>query len=148
IVDTSLEGAPRRLSLQIKRRTTISAARSNNDFKEIIRRSIDTRAKSDFRSNADRYGFVTEWAADDKFRSLNRLIDWAKSSAEPKDFEGRFAKGAAAAAERSLRTELKKLIQSSSPEEEVDFYRHLTALRLDALREGETRHSECINRLS
>jgi hypothetical protein len=147
IVDTSLEGAPRRLSLQIKRRTTISAAPSNNDFKEIVRRSIDTRAKSNFRPNADRYGFVTEWVADDKFRSLNRLIDWAKSSAVPKDFEGRFAKGAAAA-ERSLRTELRKLLQLSSSEEEVDFYRHLTALRLDALREGEPRYSECINRLA
>jgi hypothetical protein len=36
IVDGELDGAPRRLSLQVKRQPTISAAISNTDFRELI----------------------------------------------------------------------------------------------------------------
>ena len=47
---------PARLSLQVKRSLTISSAKTNKDFREIIRDSWATLNKSDFRFNVDRYG--------------------------------------------------------------------------------------------
>ena len=80
IIDTLIGDAARRLSLQVKRSLTISAAASNTDFRWIIQRALESRAKTDFRVGDDRYGFVVEHVSQAKFRSLNRLIEWAKSS--------------------------------------------------------------------
>ena len=52
--------AARRLSLQVKRSLTISAAASNTDFRWIIQRALESRAKTDFRTGDDRYGFTVE----------------------------------------------------------------------------------------
>jgi hypothetical protein len=40
------DGAPARLSLQVKRALTISQAKTNSDFREIIRDSWNTLAKT------------------------------------------------------------------------------------------------------
>ena len=149
IIDTILDSSARRLSLQIKRSLTISAATSNRDFREIIQRAVETRAKPDFRVSEDRYGFVVEHVAHAKFRSLNRIITWSKSSPTSANFDARFSVGGAASnAERSLREELRTLIASSTTDQEVDFYRHLVALRLDGFGENEPRYADIVNNLS
>lgn len=149
IVDTILEGASRRLSLEVKRRLTISAAKSNADFREIIQRAVRTRAKTDFKVGDDRYGFAVEHVAGGKFRSLNRLIEWAKSSPTGADFEARFAaSGAASNADKTLREELRTLIAPSTADQEADFYRHFVALRLDGFDQNGPRYAESVNRLS
>jgi hypothetical protein len=107
IIDTSVRDATRRLSLQVKRSLTISAAASNTDFRWIIQRALASRAKTDFRAGDDRYDFAVEHVAEPRFRSLNRLIDWAKSSPTGADFEARFASnGAASHADKALREAL------------------------------------------
>jgi hypothetical protein len=149
IIDTSVSDAARRLSLQVKRSLTISTAASNTDFRWIIQRALETRAKTDFRVGDDRYGFVVEHVSQAKFRSLNRLIEWAKSSPTGADFEARFApNGAASKADKALREELHTLIAPTTSEQEADFYRHFVALRLDGFDEDAARYAETVNRLS
>lgn len=123
----------RRLSLQVKRSLTISAARSNSDFRETIANSLATRAKPEFRVGVDRYGFVVEAVAMEPSRSFRRLLDWARSSTTATEFTTRFeGMGAAAQAERTMRAGLRPLI-ATSDDVEVDFYRHFVAPDLTGL---------------
>ena len=123
----------RRLSLQVKRSLTISAAPSNTDFREAIANSLATRAKPDFRVGVERYGFVVEAVAMEPTRSFRRLLDWARSSTTATEFATRFeGNGAAAQAERTMRAGLRPLI-ATSDNSEVDFYRHFAAPDLAGL---------------
>ena len=81
------------------------------------------------------------------FRTLKRLIEWAKSSPSGEEFVRRFASGGTAAhAERSLRDGLAPLIKARSPDDESGFYAQFVALDLD-LSENGFQRSEVINRL-
>jgi hypothetical protein len=148
IVELADDSLLRRLSLQAKRKIQISAAKTNSDFRDILSRAIATRATEDFNADLDAYGFVAENVAIGSFRTLNRLIDWAKSSPSGEDFVRRFAPGGtAAAAERSLRDELAQIIGVQSPDGERGFYARFVALNLNGLTEGGPMRTEVINRL-
>lgn len=147
IVEFDEDGSPRRLSLQVKRGISISAASTNRDFRDILSRAVATRATADFNADLDAYGFVVENVAFGKLRTLNRLIDWAKSSPSGGHFAQRFALGGgAAAAERELRDSLASLI-GQSPDDERRFYSQFVALNLNVLTEGGVLRTELINRL-
>jgi hypothetical protein len=148
IVELDDYGSKRRLSLQAKRKVIISAAPTNQDFREILSRSVATRTTSDFNDDLDAYGFVVESVAIEKLRTLKRLIDWAKDSPTGEDFNRRFAPGgAAAAAERTLRRKLAPLIGAQSPDDERKFYSQFVALDLVGLAEEGALRAEVINRL-
>ena len=84
---------PARLSLQVKRSLTISSAKSNKDFRDIIRDSWATLGKSDFRVRVDRYGAAVGTLAPAKERALKTLCDLARESLTAGHFDARFAKG-------------------------------------------------------
>ncbi|MBR1250017.1 hypothetical protein JQ609_24215 [Bradyrhizobium sp. AUGA SZCCT0169] len=147
IIELEDVGSLRRLSLQAKRKIQISAAISNKDFRDVMARAVNTRKMADFQADLDAYGFVVENVSVGRLRSLNRLIDWAKSSPSAEDFTRRFAPGgAAAAAERSLRIDLAGLIGAAS-DEERSFYSQFIALKLEGLTEGGILRTEVVNRL-
>jgi hypothetical protein len=136
------------LGLQVKRQLRISAAAKNDDFRQIMLASQATRNRPDFHQNADAYGFVVEHVAIDRFRSLARIIDWAKASPSADDFAKRFADGATAALEeRELRAELKPLTGAVNTDEEVRFFRGFVALRMEGLGEEGILRAEIFNRL-
>lgn len=148
VVDTKIKGEIRRLSLQVKRKFIISAASSNSAFRETIENCLITRAKPDFRVSKDRYGFVAEYVAKDNLRNLERLIEWAIASTTTTEFERRFEAGGSASKDLSgLRNNLKTLIKPKTVDDEIDFYEHLVALRLDGLNKNGVRYSESVNRL-
>ena len=148
IVEFKDDYSRRRISLQVKRQITISAAASNADFREIIAKAVATRARPDFQPDLDVYGFAVENVATQSFRTLNRLIDWAKSSPTGENFAHRFAgTGSAAAAERRLRDGLLPLIAPESPEDETNFYRQFSALKMDGLMDDGILRAEIVNRL-
>jgi ATPase family protein associated with various cellular activities (AAA) len=148
IVDFDDDASRRRLSLQVKRKISISAASTNRDFRAILTRAVATRATADFDVDLDAYGFVVESVAVENFRMLSRLIDWAKSSPSSEDFARRFAPdGSAASAERILRDKLAPLIGAQSPDDERNFYEQFVALHLNGLKEGGILRAEVINRL-
>jgi hypothetical protein len=140
------DSADRRLlALQIKRSLRITA--NNEDFREIMATAGATRNAAVF-GESYVYGFATEQVAVDRFRGLNRIIEWAKASPNSDDFERRFAdEGAAATLERGLRLELKTLIGATRSEEEVSFYRQFVALKMDGLEERGVLRAELVNRL-
>lgn len=147
VVEFDHAGQPRALSLQVKRAVTISAA--NADFKEITGAAVATQNSKTFRNGFDTAGFVAENVAVAPFRSLERLISWAKASPEVQQFEARFNDGgAAAAAERELRLELAPIIGAQTPADEASFYRHSVALHLNGLSEGGALRSALLNQLS
>jgi len=83
-----------------------------------------------------------------RFRSLTRLIDWAKASTGGADFEARFlATGTAAADERNLRSGLLSVIGAANADEEINFYQHFIALHLYGLEAGGVLRTEVVNRL-
>ena len=148
IVEFRHDDSRRRLSLQVKRTITISAAASNIDFREIIVGAVATRTTPDFQPDLDVYGFVAENVATHRFRTLNRLIDWAKSSPTGEDFVRRFTDGgAAAAAERRLRDELASIIEATSLDDEANFYRQFSALKVEGFMVGGAFRTEVVNRL-
>ncbi len=148
IVEFKHNDSRRRLSLQVKRKITISAAASNTDFRQIIAGAVATRATPDFQPDLDIYGFVVENVAANRFRTLNRLIDWAKSSPTGEDFVRRFTNGgAAAAAERRFRDDLAALIETKSLDDEANFYRQFSALKLEGVMVGGAIWAETVNRL-
>jgi hypothetical protein len=147
IVELDDDGSRRRISLQAKRHIRISAAATNIDFRDILSRAVETRAAAEFNVDLDAYGFVAEYVAVEPLRTLNRLIEWAKSSPSGEHFARRFADGGTAAAdERELRDELGQLIGVRSANDERAFYAQFAALNLD-LAEGGFLRTEVINRL-
>src|SRR5579872_3493163 len=59
-----------RLSLQVKRAVSISAAKTNMDFREIVSRAFATIRRPDFREDRDRVGAIVGTIADGPRRAL------------------------------------------------------------------------------
>ncbi|TAY85452.1 ATP-binding protein [Rhizobium leguminosarum] len=123
VVDARDAFGEKRLSLQVKRTLRISAAVSNEDFREVLSDCRATRANPLFRVDRDAYGFVAESLLGpvDDFR---RLIELAGASSNAKEFVTRFGdEGATSAPLRSLRSKLRPLV-ADDDDDEWQFYRH------------------------
>ena len=90
VVDTRDASGERRLSLQVKRRLTISAAASNRDFRQIVADCRATRSNPKFRTGRDAYGFVAQYVAQRPVRNLCRIVDLANASTNAVEFIRRF----------------------------------------------------------
>src|SRR5262249_54532111 len=131
-----------------KKSVTISGATSNDEFRGIIAAAVKTQGLESFTKGADACGFVVEHVTADVFRSLIRLIDWAKGSTAGSEFDKRFLPtGSAAKDERTLRSGLLSTIGAANADEEISFYQHFVALHLHGLEEGGALRAEVINRL-
>ena len=130
IVDSDAVGERNRLSLQVKRSVTVSA--SNADFKKIVTKAVETRAKPEFRPGLDWYGFIARAVGEDRLQSLQRIIARAKASATGAEFDARFRPGGESSKDDiALRDELAGLIEPADAAAEADFYRGFVAHRLD-----------------
>lgn len=149
VVVEMMDVAGRRvLGLQVKRALRLTAAASNSDFLSTMAAAAATRQLHSFQVGRDAYGFVTEHVAMASYRSINRLIDWARSDVCGKDFVQRFESGGTAAApERNLRLELLPLTETTSDDSEMEFYQHFVALRIDGLSEGGIMRGAIITQL-
>ncbi|UES43656.1 NACHT domain-containing protein [Roseibium aggregatum] len=146
IVETEEPGQRATLGLQVKTGFAISS--KDVLFKDIIARALETRASPKFQPERDMYGFAAEHLAVDGLRTLERLINWAKSSPDAKHFDDRFAEEASASNdERAMRDDLKTIIKPATAEEEWQFYRHLVATRFDGLGPQGVTRTDLINRL-
>jgi len=144
VVESDDNGLQRTLGLQVKRRVQIGGGAHNKDFGDVMRRTVETRASKGFKPELDRYGFVAEHVAAERFRSLTRLIGFAQNPTS-EDFDRRVAESGAA--EREMRDELAPLIGAKSLDDERCFYAQLVALHMDGLDDRGIRRTEVINRL-
>lgn len=145
---------PARLSLQVKRSLTISKAKTNTDFCDIIRDSWHTLKKPDFRINVDRYGAAVGTIAPAKERALKTLCDWARESLTTDHFDARFALDGSASVEiRTIKNDIVALLEEvakgtpCTSEEVHQFLAHLVLIQFDFLREGATDPPDAINRI-
>lgn len=145
---------PARLSLQVKRSLTISKAKTNTDFRDIICNSWRTLKKPDFRINTDRYGAVVGTITPAKERTLKTLCDWARESLTSEHFDARFAPGGIASADIiTVRNDVVALLEEEAKgtpctSEEVHwFLAHFVLIQFDFLREGATDPPDAINRI-
>lgn len=139
-----------RLSLQVKRALTISAASSNTDFREVIHRSWQTLQKSDFREGIDRVGAVTGTVAEEPFRAFVTVCEWARASLTPATFMQRFAANSdASQAHRDVLAAVRILAQECSDAALTDealhrTFRHLVLIKLDLLHESASNEAEAV----
>lgn len=144
---------PARLSLQVKRSLTISKAKTNTDFRDIIRDSWATLKKPSFRINTDRYGAAVGTITSTKERALKTLCDWARESLAADHFEARFSESGSASVElETVKNDIAALLQEVNGEpctsEDVhQFLAHFVLIQFDFLREGAADPSEAINRI-
>ena len=150
--DTAKNSA--RLSLQVKRSLTISAAKTNSDFREIIRDSWATLKKPDFRLRIDRYGAAVGAISPAKERALKTLCDRARESLKADHFEARFSQeGSASDDIKAVKNDIVVLLEEvakgapCSREEVHKFLAHFVLIQFDFLREGATDPPDAINRI-
>ena len=140
-----------RLSLQVKRALTVSRARSNTDFRDVIRDSRATLAKPGFRLGVDRYGAVVGTISAEKFRAVNELCEIARSSPSSPEFECRFGpRGNAPANVKSVHADVVALLDEfdgghSSPESIHAFLSHFLLIQFDFLHAGTAEPADAIN---
>jgi hypothetical protein len=154
IVDFRSEaGEPARLSLQVKRSLIISRAKTNTDFRDIIRDSWITLSKPDFRRGVDRYGAAVGEVASGKARDLRTLCELARASVTSADFEARFAPGGnASEAVKEVRDDVVALVeettQAPSPADAIhQFLAHFVLIEYDFMHEGGTSLPSALNSL-
>ena len=136
VVDTSNADGKRRISLQVKRSLTISAAAKNQHFRQIIADCRATRADPDFRVRCDAYGFVVQSVAIRRGRAFRRILELARASTNAGEFVRRFeGQGATSNEQRELRNELRPLV-AATDDDEWDFYRHFIMPDLSGLEPG------------
>lgn len=144
---------PARLSLQVKRSLTISKAKTNTDFCDIIRDSWATLRKPNFRIKSDRYGAAVGTVAPSKERTLKTLCDWARESLTAAHFDARFAQGGSASEDiKTVKNDVAALLEEAKgapcTSDEVHlFLAHFVLIQFDFLREGATDPPDAINRI-
>lgn len=144
---------PARLSLQVKRSLTISNARTNKDFRDIVRDSWATLKKGDFRLCVDRYGAAVGTVTPAKERALKTICDWARESLTAEHFDARFAEAGSAGADiRVVKNDVVALLQEAkgtqcTSEEVHRFFAHFVLIQFDFLREGATDPPDANNRI-
>jgi hypothetical protein len=141
-----------RLSLQVKRGLTISAAATNTDFREIVTRAWATLSKPDFRENTDQVGAVTGTVAEEPRRALNDLCEWARGSLSVESFLARFQPGAASDQHRAVLNAYQTILPplpSGAPDDSavLRLLRHFILIKIDALHAGATDESHPVERL-
>lgn len=146
-------GDEARLSLQAKRPLTISAAKSNADFRDVIRHCWLTYTKPGFRKSVDRYGAAVENIAKDKARNLKWLCELARESLTTRHFKMRFAKGGGASAPlKAVKNDIVVLLTAAKGgkplEQEVhEFLAHFVLVEFDFLHAGAPHTAEAMTRL-
>lgn len=143
IVDfRNASGRVARLSLQVKRALTISAATSNTDFRDVIRDSWATYRDPAFRPSIDRYGAAIGDIAKTKARDFAYLCELARASTTVNHFRARFAKGGNASAalkviKRDISALLRKAKGSACSDEDIcGFLAGFVLVQFDFLHDG------------
>lgn len=140
----AVDGSLARLSLQVKRELTISAAKNNEDFRDIVRDAWSTIDKADFRLGIDRVGAVTgPSSAAKRSRDFQTLAELARASARAADFAQRFEATVSASADHmallaGLQTITRELGRPSEAADMHRLLRHFVLIRFDTLHDGAT----------
>jgi hypothetical protein len=154
IVDfRSATGEPARLSLQVKRSLTISDAKTNTDFREVVRDSWSTLNKDNFRHGIDRYGAAVGAVAQSKAEAMHKLCEFARESQTTDHFDLRFAPDGNASGEvKEVKGAILALLEEANGnpctnEQVHQFLAHFVLIQCEFLHEGAGDPPEAMNRI-
>jgi hypothetical protein len=143
VVDAAArDGTTARISLQIKSKLRISAARSNTDFREVVVNAWKTVLQDGFRGGVDRVGAATGSVSDAAARGLERICELARDSATGEIFASHFVPGAGEGQKlretvQVFRTILGELAGQPAADNDIHrLLRHFMIIRFDLLHEG------------
>lgn len=149
----NISGELARLSFQVKRSLTISSAKSNTDFRDIIRDCWATLNKNNFQYGVDRFGAAVGEIAKAKERGLHFLCESARESLKFEHFNTRFNQaGNASQKIKTIKKDIEILLNelngSSCTEEQIhQFLAHFVLIKFDFLHEGAAHPIQVINRI-
>ncbi|WP_223564765.1 NACHT domain-containing protein [Pantoea agglomerans] len=129
-------------SLQVKRSLTISDAKSNEDFSDIIRDSWDTFNSSLFVLKRDFFGTAIGDISAEKFRDMNRLCELAKETLDADQFERRFHDDMTASQNlKNIKVVIQNLLnrhagRAVTTSEIHEFLAHFVMVKFDFMHEG------------
>lgn len=144
------DGSAARMGLQMKRELVISAAKTNEDFRSVIRDCWATIDKPEFRNGVDRVGAaVGPSTALGRSRDIEALAEFARASATPGDFAVRFAPNGSASKDhaailKDLQTITLELGRPATIEDMHALLRHFVLIRFDALHAGAAEDPQTI----
>ncbi len=129
-------------SLQVKRSLTISEAKSNEDFSDIIRDSWETFKSSSFVLKRDFFGAAIGEISSEKLRDMTHLCELAKETLDADQFERRFH-GAMTAGQnlKSIKVVIENLLKrhagrAVTASEIHEFLAHFVMVKFDFMHEG------------
>lgn len=154
IVDfQAANGDAARLSLQVKRELTVSAAESNKDFRAVVCEAYATVRKTGFRENRDRLGAVTGTISDAKKRVLETTCEWARASLSGAAFLEKIEiEGHASDEQRAIVQCFREIIGELADIPDLDeavfrVLKHFTLIHFDLLHAGSTTEAAQIDLL-
>lgn len=142
-----------RLSLQVKRKLTVSAAATNSDFKETIQRAHLTIVGAEFQLGIDRVGAVVNEIADSSKRDFETLCEWARSDSDTARFVAKLRTKGVAGAKAGYFDIVKGLISAISTGGDPDvathtLLAHFVLMRMEMLHEGSTTEAQAVATLA
>lgn len=142
------------LGLQVKRAFAFTAAPSNTDFFEVVRRGLETLQSPGRDESRRRIGVATSEIDDRDYRQIRTVSEWARFSADAADFTRRIAIPAfASTAKRNVIGALKIALEAAlhrapTDDEVFRFLRAFVLVRLDLLGEAAADQELALDRIS
>ncbi len=141
------------LSLQVKRKLKISAAKTNDDFRETIERAHETVSAAGFKPDIDRVGAVVGEMSDATKRAFQALCEWARSDGSPESFDRKLKTEGVAGRKLAHYEAVRKLLSVKVAPADVlaathRLLAHFVLIRLDMLSEGSETEARTVSLLA
>jgi len=142
-------GVSIRLSLQVKRSITISAAATNTDFRDTVLRALATATGAGFHVGLDRVGIATGEIAEGSKRDFETLCEWARSEHDSAQFKTKLHTDGIAGNKRTFFDAVRGILSTKLPEDELDaaahnLLSHFVLIRFDLMHDGAVTDAQTI----
>lgn len=142
-----------RFDAQVKRSLTVSAARSNVDFRDTILRAYQTVGKPDFQLLKDRVGAITGEISSASKRDFETLCEMARAESDPARFAEKIRTPDTAGQKLTHFNVIREILGLYVVPSELDatahrLLSHFVLVQMDMLAEGSVLESQTIAQLA
>ncbi|WP_237247948.1 hypothetical protein [Sideroxyarcus emersonii] len=147
------DGVSIRLSLQVKRSITISAAATNTDFRDTVLRAHATATGAGFHVRLDRVGIATGEISEGSKRDFETLCEWARSEHDTAQFRTKLHTDGVAGKKQTFFDAVRGILSTKLPEGELDaathsLLSHFVLIRFDLMHEGSVTEPQTVASLA
>ncbi|MHB1587580.1 MAG: hypothetical protein ACYCRH_11520 [Acidiferrobacteraceae bacterium] len=147
------DGVSIRLSLQVKRAITISAAATNTRFGDTVLRAHATITGAGFHLGRDRVGIATGEIAEGSKRDFETLCEWARSEHDSAQFRAKLHTDGVAGNKQTFFDAVRGILSAKVPEGELDatthrLLSHFVLIRFDLMHEGAVTDAQTVASLA